>query len=422
MTSAENETPNESKPDEFKTDEFKTDEPKMDDPDHVHPDPAPERSQAAIDSPGRTLAAARRARKLEIVRVATELRLTPETVDALERDDFDHLPSPVFVSGYIRTYARLLGMDPQPLIARFHVLHPGAEAPPRSALENKALARSGSAWAVPLLLSAVVLIAAGGYLWWTGSQVDSYRPGIFGSGSNQDVADTEPADATQPDFEPSDESLTPPTTTAETGRATDAATGEPGMSVLDRPTAVGDRIETIVATDSMVPLNGAATDTGSDTGSNMGSAPTLPSPDVALLPDPRPSEALDVARADALEPETDASGVVGGSTSETATEDTTQADQVVISFDGPCWVDVRDATGEIQLFGEMADGDRHVLGGEPPYSLVIGNASAVTMTVGGAPFDVRAIAKGNVARFELDPADIVPAPAGLGASAGPSDD
>ena len=105
----------------------------------------------------------------------------------------------------------------------------------------------------------------------------------------------------------------------------------------------------------------------------MGSAPTLPSPDVALLPQPHPPAGPDVA-------------------------------------------------GEVQLFGEMADGDRHVLGGEPPYSLVIGNASAVTMTVGGTPFDVRAIAKGNVARFELDPADIVAAPAGVGGSAGPSDD
>jgi cytoskeleton protein RodZ len=371
------------------------------------------------------LAAARQARKLEIVRVATELRLSPETVDALERDDFDHLPSPVFVSGYIRTYARLLGMDPQPLIARFHVLHPGAEAPPRSALENQELARSGSGWMLPLLLSAVVLVAAGGYLWWTGSQVDPYRSGIFGSGPDQDVAGTEPADATQPDDEPYDESLTPPTITAETGRATDDATGEPGTSLLDRPATDGDRIGTIGATDSMASLDGAATDTGSktgsSTGSNMGSAPTLPSPDVALLPQPLPPAGPDVAGEDALGPETDSAGSLGESTSETASEDAPEANQVVVSFDGPCWVDVRDAAGEVQLFGEMADGDRHVLGGEPPYSLVIGNASAVTMTVGGAPFDVRAIAKGNVARFELDPADIVAAPEGIGAAASPSD-
>ena len=76
---------------------------------------------------------------------------------------------------------------------------------------------------------------------------------------------------------------------------------------------------------------------------------------------------------------------------------------VKIQFSGPCWVDIRDAAGEVQLFGEMADGDSHVLGGEPPYSLVIGNASATEILIGGRPFDVRAVAKGNVARFELDP-------------------
>jgi cytoskeleton protein RodZ len=89
-------------------------------------------------------------------------------------------------------------------------------------------------------------------------------------------------------------------------------------------------------------------------------------------------------------------------------------DEVVILFSGPCWVDVQDATGQYKLFGEMSDGDRHVLGGEPPYSLIIGNASAVEMTVGGKPFDVAAIARGNVARFELDAAQLQQAAAGDG--------
>ena len=414
MTSADTDTP-----DEFKANEFKPDEPKLDAPDLAHPDPALDRSQAAVDSPGRALAAARRARKLEIIRVATELRLTPETIDALERDDFDHLPSPVFVSGYIRTYARLLGMDPQPLIARFHVLHPGAEAPPRSALENQELARSGSGWMVPFLLSAVVLIGAGGYLWWTGSQVDPYRSGSFGSGPDQDVADTEPADAVQADDEPYDESLTPATSAIGTGSATDGSTGESATSLLDRPAPDGDRIGTIGAADSTASPDDVAVDIGGNTGSDIDNASTLPSSNVALLPLPSSPDGLDVASEDASAFETDAS--LGASTSETVAADASEAAEVVVSFDGPCWVDVRDAAGEVQLFGEMADGDRHVLGGEPPYSLVIGNASAVTMTVGGAPFDVRAIAKGNVARFELDPADIDAAPAGVGAAASPSD-
>lgn len=78
-----------------------------------------------------------------------------------------------------------------------------------------------------------------------------------------------------------------------------------------------------------------------------------------------------------------------------------------MSFSGPCWVDIRDASGEVRLSGEMRDGDRHVLDGEPPFSLILGNAAAASVEVGGQPFDVRAIARGNVARFQLDPAEFV---------------
>jgi cytoskeleton protein RodZ len=257
---------------------------------------------------------------------------------------------------------------------------------------------------VPLLLSAVVLIAAGGYLWWTGSQVDPDRSGSFGNGSDQDVVDTEPADAEQPD----DESLTQPTSAARTGRSTDAGASESSTSIPEQTATDGDRIGTLGAADSTVSSDNATVDTGSNTGSNVDNASTLPSSDVALLPYPSFPAGLDIASEDA--PAT-----------ETVAEDTPEANEVVVSFDGPCWVDIRDAAGEVQLFGEMASGDSHVLGGEPPYSLVIGNASAVSMTVGGAPFDVRAIAKGNVARFELDPAEIVAAPASNGPAASPSD-
>ncbi len=55
------------------------------------------------------------------------------------------------------------------------------------------------------------------------------------------------------------------------------------------------------------------------------------------------------------------------------------------------------------LTGEMAKGDRRVLAGEPPYSFVIGNASATKLTVGGKPFDLPRRSRGNVARFKLNP-------------------
>jgi cytoskeleton protein RodZ len=77
--------------------------------------------------------------------------------------------------------------------------------------------------------------------------------------------------------------------------------------------------------------------------------------------------------------------------------------QIVMSFNAPSWVDVRDSERKFKLFGEMPKGTRRVLGGEPPYKLVVGNAQAVSMTVNGQPYDITRYAKGNVARFTLDP-------------------
>lgn len=78
--------------------------------------------------------------------------------------------------------------------------------------------------------------------------------------------------------------------------------------------------------------------------------------------------------------------------------------EVVVAFSGPCWVDIRDSTRNYALVGEMDKGDRHLLGGKPPYSLIIGNAAAAQILVDGQPFDFKSVVRGNVARFSLDPA------------------
>ena len=88
----------------------------------------------------------------------------------------------------------------------------------------------------------------------------------------------------------------------------------------------------------------------------------------------------------------------------------TAGDEIVMSFTGPCWVDIRDSERKFKLFGEMSKGDRRVLEGTPPYSVILGNTAAVTITVAGAPFDLDGIARGNVARFTLDPTKLANEP------------
>jgi cytoskeleton protein RodZ len=80
--------------------------------------------------------------------------------------------------------------------------------------------------------------------------------------------------------------------------------------------------------------------------------------------------------------------------------------EVVLSFSGPSWINVRDAAGTAVLAGEMRKGDTRVLTGSPPYTFVIGNARVAQVTVGGRPLDLDGRAQGGVARFKLDPSNL----------------
>ncbi len=68
------------------------------------------------EGPGAALQAAREARDLSIPQVADRLKLSSAAVSALEANDWDRLPAPVFVRGYIRTYARLMALDDEELL------------------------------------------------------------------------------------------------------------------------------------------------------------------------------------------------------------------------------------------------------------------------------------------------------------------
>ena len=71
-------------------------------------------------SPGRLLAAARQARGMTVTEVALRLKFSPRQIEALEADRYDVLRGPAMVRGMIRTYARLIGADPGPLLDALH--------------------------------------------------------------------------------------------------------------------------------------------------------------------------------------------------------------------------------------------------------------------------------------------------------------
>lgn len=65
---------------------------------------------------GITLRDARVRRGLTIDEVAQETRISGRFIDALEREAFEELPAPVYVRGFLRSYANYLKIDAQPLL------------------------------------------------------------------------------------------------------------------------------------------------------------------------------------------------------------------------------------------------------------------------------------------------------------------
>lgn len=73
-------------------------------------------SQAEELGPGALLARARAERQLSVAQVAERLKYGARQIEALESDDYAHLPGTTFVRGMVRGYARLVGMDAGPVL------------------------------------------------------------------------------------------------------------------------------------------------------------------------------------------------------------------------------------------------------------------------------------------------------------------
>lgn len=65
---------------------------------------------------GARLVAAREASGLDIRAVANELHLDLAIIEALENDDTAALPAAIFVKGYLRNYARLVGLSEEEIV------------------------------------------------------------------------------------------------------------------------------------------------------------------------------------------------------------------------------------------------------------------------------------------------------------------
>jgi cytoskeleton protein RodZ len=118
---------------------------------------------------GKALAEAREAQGLALADIAQQLKFMPRQIESLEAERFEALPGPTIARGMVRTYARFLKLDPEPLLERMTGRVDAPDATPNLAArfsQPVPFSDNGRrSTLVYLALSAVVLAIAGGVVY-----------------------------------------------------------------------------------------------------------------------------------------------------------------------------------------------------------------------------------------------------------------
>lgn len=169
-------------------------------------------SEEARPSVGRALQQARIAAGLTVDDVTTATRVRITIVRAIEADDFEPCGGDVYARGHIRSLARAVRLDPDPLIAQYEAEHGGRPAPTPAAplfeAERIRPERRGPNWTAAMVAAIVVVVGFVGFTMVKGGDdggkenvADGATPSTSASSTPQSE---KPAD---PEPEPSDSAI-----------------------------------------------------------------------------------------------------------------------------------------------------------------------------------------------------------------------
>jgi cytoskeletal protein RodZ len=147
--------------------------------------------------------AAREARHLSLSDVSEQIHIRSTYLESIEREDWSAIAAPVYVKGFLRTYARFLGLDQEEAVRRYAVLvaegAPASGPAPRPMSRPPApAARRGS----PLLwiggLLALVLVAFVGWSYYQYRGQAATSGSLAAATAAPDTAAATPAAASAP--------------------------------------------------------------------------------------------------------------------------------------------------------------------------------------------------------------------------------
>jgi len=130
---------------------------------------------------GEQLRQAREARQMTLPEISAATKISRRALQALEEDQFDQLPGGIFNKGFVRAYARYVGLDEEKTIAEYLVASKTEEEPVEATQSEDATAEVGGKglqWMeeamrspalsgiMPIRVLAVVVALALGWFWW----------------------------------------------------------------------------------------------------------------------------------------------------------------------------------------------------------------------------------------------------------------
>ena len=294
--------------------------------------------------PGHLLRQAREEQGLSQKETARDLHLTSKVINAIEEDDFELIPSFVFARGYIRSYARHLGLDGQALVAEFDLAYgvPNNSAKPMSAIRKGVQqSKPGDTWVKLISIVFVVGLVAASIVWWQSQNGSQMLPQLS-SGAEQEL----------------------PSGTLVEGLDTDDAN-------LDLLLLLTNESEV----DAIVPE--AESIIESEQAQVVVVEPVV-DPVVEAVTEQVPKEVTDAV---VLLP--------------------SQA-QLVMVFDKDCWVEIKDANGKMVLSDLYSAGDTIEQVITAPIEVLLGRSSGVaTMTFDGRTIDLKPHTRKDIARLTL---------------------
>ncbi|MEU2495266.1 helix-turn-helix domain-containing protein [Streptomyces sp. NPDC007883] len=137
--------------------------------------PEDDRPSLEDDGPsiGHALQQARTDAGLTVDEVSTSTRVRVPIVQAIEQDDFSRCGGDVYARGHIRTLARVVGLDPEPLVARYDAEHGGRPSPTPAAplfeAERIRPERRRPNWTAAMVAAIVAVIGFVGFTLFNGS-------------------------------------------------------------------------------------------------------------------------------------------------------------------------------------------------------------------------------------------------------------